>query len=250
MGLFDRFKSKPKTETPQGPAVDKNLARLARTAGDKHAQNFDRMEAIEALARAATADAAAGLLRRFTFHIDPSITDQDEKDAALRGVLAAGDAAVDPIRAFCARAASLTWPLKILKELLPTERYQSELIKLLAAYDTEYTRNVEPKQQLISELEQYKSPEARTAVERFLEDVNEAVRFSSAATVLAQEAPEAVAPLVRTLISDESVRVKNRIAEGLIARGWAVPAELCEEARGALPGGFGLDASGQLRRRG
>src|SRR3954451_4820075 len=181
MGLFDLFKAKTKSETAgTSPTVDKNVARLGRVAGDKHAQNYDRIEAIEALARAPSADGAAALLRRFTFHIDPSITDQEEKEAAHRGVLAAGEAAIEPIRAFCAKAESLTWALKILKELVPEERYIPELIRLLERFDTEYTRNVDPKQQLLSELGQYKATEIRAAVEPFLEDVNEAIRFAAA----------------------------------------------------------------------
>ena len=72
-------------------------------AGDKHAQNYDRIEAIEALARVANGEAAAALLKRFTFHIDPSITDQEEKDAAVRGILAARESAIEPIRTFCLR---------------------------------------------------------------------------------------------------------------------------------------------------
>src|SRR5262249_20301289 len=111
MGLFDLFKAKSKPEAaPAAPSVDKNVARLGRVAGDKHAQNYDRIEAIEALAKIPSGDSAAALLKRFTFYIDPSITDQDEKEAARRGILAAGEAAILPIQNFCAKAESLTWP--------------------------------------------------------------------------------------------------------------------------------------------
>jgi hypothetical protein len=188
MGLFDLFRGKSKeTDVSDAtPAIDKNVARIARVAGDKHAQNYDRLEAIEALSRIPSAESAAGLLRRFTFHIDPSIIDQEEKDVAMRGIMSAGEAAVEPIRAFCVKAESLTWPLKILKELVPEDRYRQELIQLLERFDTEYTRNVDPKQQLIAELEHYPTAEVRRAVERFLEDVNEVIRFVAETTVFAQ----------------------------------------------------------------
>src|SRR5262249_59387047 len=107
VGLFDLFKGKSDKGKPLAePAQtgDKNVARLGKVAGDKHAQNYDRIEAIEGLVRIGTGESAAALLKRFTFHIDPSITDQEEKDAALRGVLAAGEAAIEPIRTFCVRA--------------------------------------------------------------------------------------------------------------------------------------------------
>jgi hypothetical protein len=252
MGLFDLFKSKSDkgTAAPGAPAQgDKNVARLGKVAGDKHAQNYDRIEAIDALARVANGEAAALLLKRFTFHIDPSITDQEEKDAAVRGVLAAGEAAIDPIRTFCLRAESLTWPLKILKDLVPPERYVDELIQLLSRFDTEYTRNVDPKQQLIAELEHYDAPSVRPAVEPYLEDASEAIRFVAVATLFAQENAASAEPLARTLAAEESVRVKNRILEGLHARGWAVPEAGRDAVRLALPPQFGLDAEGKVRKR-
>jgi len=251
MGLFDIFKGKSEKGKPLAgvPAGDKNIARLGKVAGDKHAQNYDRIEAIDALARVANGEAALALLKRFTFHIDPSITDQEEKDAALRGVLAAGEAAIEPIRTFCLRAESLTWPLKILKDLVSSERYVDELIRLLERFDVEYTRNVDPKQQIIAELEHYNAPAVRPAVERFLEDASENIRFVAVATIFAQENPESAAPLARTFVTEESVRVKNRLAEGLVARGWAIPADARAGVPEALPASFQLDAQGKIKRR-
>jgi len=252
MGLFDLFKGKSdkgKSQAEPAPSGDKNVARLGKVAGDKHAQNYDRIEAIEGLARVATGEAAAFLLKRFTFHIDPSITDQEEKDTALRGVLAAGEAAIEPIRTFCLRAVSLTWPLKILKDLVPPDRYVEELIRLLERFDTEYTRNVDPKQQIIAELEHYNAPAVRPAVERFLDDSSEAIRFVAVATLFAQEDPAAVPALAKVLPPEESVRVKNRILEGLLARGWAIPEELRESVRAVMPAGYAIDPQGKVKRR-
>ncbi len=106
MGLFDLFKGgraagddKPKAS----PA-----AKWANVAADKRAQNYDRQEAIQQLATMGTADAAAAhLLRRFTVTIDPSITDQEEKEATFAGIIRAGREAIEPIRAFVAKAESL-----------------------------------------------------------------------------------------------------------------------------------------------
>jgi hypothetical protein len=252
MGLFDIFKGKGDAKLPgtKAPAVgDKNVARFAKTAADKHAQNYDRIEAIDALARMKSADAAAALLRRFTFHIDPSITDEQEKEAAVTGVLAAGEAAIEPIGAFCLKAESLSWPLKILKDLVPQERYVDELIRLLDRFDTEYTRNTDPKQQLIAELEHYSAPAVRGAVERFLDDASEAIRFVTVATVFAQESTESVGALSNALVNEESMRVKARIAEGLAARAWPTPAELRDKVRAALPPQFALDTQGAVKRR-
>jgi HEAT repeat protein len=250
MGLFDIFKSKGKSEPRAGvPAGDKNVARLGKVAGDKHAQNYDRIEAIDNLARMASGEAAAALLRRFTFHIDPSITDQEEKDVAARGVQAAGEAAIEPIRTFCVKAASLTWPLKLLKDLVPSDRYVDEVIQLLGRFDTENTRNIDPKQQLIAELEHYSQPAIRPAVERFLDDAGEGIRFVAVATLFAQEDVASLPAIVKALVAEESLRVKMRLAEGLVARGWTIDAADRDQVRAALPSQFGLDAEGRVKRR-
>ncbi len=80
MGLFDLFKQdKAKKERGKSSPAAKWADRI-----EKRAQNYDRQEAIQALADLGTADAVGALLKRFTFHIDPSITDQEEKDASAK----------------------------------------------------------------------------------------------------------------------------------------------------------------------
>src|SRR5205085_3331975 len=109
MGLFDLFKSKGDDKPKASPA-----AKWANVASDKRAQNYDRQEALQALADMGTADAVAALLKRFTFVTDPSITDQEEKDLAFTGILRAGRDAIEPTRAFAMKAESLAWPMKVL----------------------------------------------------------------------------------------------------------------------------------------
>ncbi|HWO08846.1 MAG TPA: HEAT repeat domain-containing protein, partial [Polyangiaceae bacterium] len=216
----------------------RELARLARVAGNKLSQNYDRQEAIEQLGALGSVDAARALLRRFDFTMEPSITDQDEKEAAARGIVAAGLAALEPIHAYCARAESLTWPLKVLRQIVPAEQIVDELLTLLDQFDTEYLRNPEPKIQLITVLGDYRQNEVRDAVEPFLGDVNEAVRFHASGTLFAIGNPESAEPLIAALAEEESLRVKNRIARGLEQAGWVLPGEVAQRAAAALPPGY------------
>jgi hypothetical protein len=241
VGLFDFMKKKsvPPAGTSEGKEAkaappDKRVAGPAKVAGDKRAQTYDRMEALQQLADMKTPDAAPALLRRFTFVIDPSITDQEEKDVAFQGILAAGKDAVPAVLDFCVKAEALTWPLKILRELLDDAVYEESLIELLERFDTEYARNVEPKIQVIQALEETVSETVQEAVAPFLEDVNETVRFHAVQTTFAQNNAGSLPALVKLLESEESVRVKNKVAEGLLFRGWALPAELREPTRKAL----------------
>ena len=151
---------------------------------------------------------------------------------------------------FCLKAEALTWPLKILRELLEDEEYQAELIELLGRFDTEYARNVEPKVQLIQALEEVVSEDVREAVAPFLEDVNETVRFHAVQATFAQNNAESVPALVKLLETEESVRVKNKVAEGLVFRGWVIPGELRDAAARALREtlSFRVGADGKVAR--
>jgi hypothetical protein len=247
MGLFDRFKSSSRgdgRERLKGNPAAKWADRI-----EKRVQNYDRQEAIQALAEMASAEAAEVLLKRFTFHMDPSITDQEEKEAAFRGVLRAGKAAIVPVRAFAEKAESLAWPMKIMKELVEGDEYVEELLRWLSRWDTEYAKFVDPKVQLLTALEEHRHPRIREEAERFLEDVNEPARFHAVCALIAQDDPAALPALVSLLQSEESVRVRSKIAEGIAGRGWVLSAEDRDAARKALPPSFAVDASGRVVKR-
>lgn len=248
MGFFDFFKSKSTPPaatkgTPVAQPQDKNVARHARVVGDKLAQAYDRIESIEALCKVQSAEAVSALLKRFTFYVEPGTTDEEEKEVAFRGIVGAGEVALEPIRTYCEKAESLTWPLRMLQELLEEESLINEIIDMLDNRDTDYNRVVEPKVQLIEALEGRNLPEVIEAVVPFLEDVSEPVRFKAVTTLLSLNNPAVVDPMVALAIREESVRVRNKIAEGFKTHGWE-PAEADRDnfrraiAQAALSVGF------------
>jgi hypothetical protein len=274
LGIFDFLKKKDdgkKGSVP--PPADKRVAGHAKVVADKRAQTYDRMESLQALAEIRSAESAAALLKRFSFSIDPSITDQEEKDLAFEGIVAAGrpgdlpkdekerekalaeaeercDKVVEATTAYCEKAEQLTWPLKVLRALLDDDEYRDELLSLLERYDIEYSRNVEPKIQLLVALEEVPGEDSVEAVEAFLEDVNETVRFHAAETTFAHGIEASAGALCKMLVAEESVRVKNKVAEGFVRRGWAVPPDQREAVAKALRDteGYRLDASGKIVR--
>ncbi len=237
MGLFDFFL---RSGTASNSKPERELAKLERMISSKLSQDLDRSAAIEALGRLASADAVAILLKRFNWYLDPSIIDQEEKEATLRGIVGAGEEAVEPIRDYCRRAESLTWPLKALEQIVERERFGDELLLLLDQFDTEYLRNAEPKVQLLMTLEAHPNESVRVAVEPFLEDASEPVRFAAVGTVFACESSSAVDALVAAIEQEESLRIRNRISAALVARAWTIPQELQTVCSGALPPGFVL----------
>jgi hypothetical protein len=246
MGLFDIFK---KNKGGDGEKKSGAAAKWADACGNKRAQAYDRQEAIQELCKLKSAEAVEALLKRFTFATDPSITDQEEKEAVFEGIVATGKEAIEPVRAFATKAESLTWPMKILKELLPEQELVDELIVWLSKWDTEYAKFIDPKLQILQALEEYKSPKIREAAERFLDDVNEPARYHAVGATIAQKEAESIGPLVKLLLEEESVRVKSKIAEGFVTEGWAVPDDQRDAARKALPHQFGVASDGKLTKR-
>jgi len=257
MGLFDFLKKKNSSPPPADaraasrPAGDKNVARLGRVVADKLAQNYDRMEAIEALSRVHTGEAAAALLKRFSFAIEPSITDQEEKEVAFHGVVACGEEAIEPVLQFCEKAESLTWPLKILKEILPPDRYVEEIVDLLDAHDTDWSRNVDPKVHLIRALEGQKNDEVKEVLVRFLEDVSEPVRFQTTISLFSLEDPALLPKILERIAEEESMRLVVKVAECLELRGWEVPEAFRQTLARSLrssPAGYNVSESGRVVR--
>src|ERR1700712_595466 len=123
----------------EGGAVRKHAERVA----NKRAQAYDRWESIQALSAMKSREAVEALLPRFTFYVEPSITDQEEKDAAFAGILEAGAVGVEPVVAFLKRTDSISWPMKMLDKLVDEQTLIGSLLELLSKMDVEYARDPE-----------------------------------------------------------------------------------------------------------
>ena len=124
------------------------------------------------------------------------------------------------------------------------------LLSLLEKMDTEYERDPQRKLDLIMAVGERPDPRALPVLERFLEDTNETARFKAVGALLAQaEAGEAAAALLACHDSEESLRVRNRILEGLADLETVVPDARRSAFQGALPAGITLDSQGVLRRQ-
>jgi hypothetical protein len=237
VGLFDLF-SKKSAQTP--------VQKLAVKVLDKRGMAPDRWDAIQALSKLESEEAVEALLQRFTFHTDPSITDQEEKESVFNTVVNKGSLAVAPVKRFLAKSEAATWPLKMLDRLLPEREVLDAVFELLGRMDTEYERDPQRKLQLLSALEARRDVRILAAVKPFLDDVNESARFHAVGGVFAQEnADEARDTLVARLAKEDSMRVKARILDGFTQRSWSVdPAQITK-----LPDGFSIDPQGIPKRR-
>ncbi len=250
MGLFDLFKSKSGGGSDGEKKKSNAAAKWAEAAGSKRAQAYDRQEAITELVKLKSPEAVEALLKRFTFATDPSITDQEEKDLVFEGIVAAGREAIEPVRAFAAKAESVAQPMRILKEILDEEEFVDELLVWLERWDTEYAKFIDPKLQILQSLEEYRNPRVRAAAEPFLLDVSEPARFLAVAATLAQKDPESSKSLIAALLEEESVRVRAKIADGYVALGWEIPDDQRDAVRKVLPPQYAVDGAGLMTKRG
>jgi hypothetical protein len=238
MGLFDVFKG-------GGGGLAKHVARVANRRAQKH----ERWESIQVLASDGSDEAIRALLTRFTIRVDPSITDGEEKNAAFLGIVGNGETALGPVRDFLQSSDTLAWPLKILKELQSEEEVTSTLLELLSKMDTEYERDPQKKIDVIASFEERKDPRVVEAVMRFLEDMNETVRFHAAGAILAQdEAGAAHEALTKAFLAEESGRVRMRMLDGYIDRGWTL-GDVKDEALKKMPTGYSLGKKGEIRKK-
>lgn len=239
MALFGLFAKKSDTDL---------LKKHAERATNRRAQAVDRWDAIQALLKIGTPEAIEALLPRFTFYVDPSITDQDEKDSAFEGITRAGEAAIAPIVAFMRRAESISWPLKMLDRVASPTVVIEKLTELLAEMDVEYERDPQRKIQVLAALEERRDPRVAPSVLRFLRDANETARFHAVATLLSQpEAAEHRDALVACLLAEDSVRVRNRILDAFASLAWDVGPNV-DAVRSRLPAGYRLDGRGVPQR--
>jgi len=239
MALFGLFAKKSDTDL---------LKKHAERATNRRAQAVDRWDGIQALLKIGTPEAIEALLPRFTFYVDPSITDQEEKDSAFEGIVRAGEAAIAPIVAFMRRAESISMPLKMLDRIATQTAVIEKLTELLSEMDVEYERDPQRKIQMLSALEERRDPRIAPVVARFLRDANETARFHAVGTLLSQpEAAEHREALVACLLAEDSVRVRNRILEAFASSGWDVGPNL-DAVRSRLPAGYRLDSRGVPQR--
>jgi hypothetical protein len=80
--------------------------------------------------------------------------------------------------------------------------------------------------------------------------VNEPSRFHAVGATLAQDDPAAIPALVDMFIDEESLRIRNRVCEGFMTRGWAFPEESRADARKSLSSEYTIDGEGLVRKRG
>ncbi|MBK9518846.1 MAG: HEAT repeat domain-containing protein [Anaeromyxobacter sp.] len=215
MGIFDLFGSKD--ERQQGA-----IKKLARKVTEKYGPPENRQKVVDQLGELGTAAALQTLCLRFTVHAEPGITDQEEKEAALRWLVDARRDAIAPVSAFVQEQESgIAWGLRALAEVARPEEVLAVVTAELARLGTVYTRDPEKKLTLLAWAAQHHAGAGAEDVERallpLLEDFSDDVRIG-AAKALADRPPSEPARegLLQLLLrSGDNARVRGEVLAAL-----------------------------------
>jgi hypothetical protein len=241
MGLLDIFSKERREERARAGNIQRTL--------NKYAQSGDRYRAMEALANEGSDESTYGLLRRFGMMYDKSIEDEQEKEWVFETLVSKGEAALPSVKRYLISTESASWPLRVLQKIAPSRDAELDIIaEVLARHEPGYERDPTKKIQIIRHLGLMKHAKVPDLIVPYLGDMDEGVRFTTVEALLTLKNEEAARDkLLELFVSDseESLRLRLRIAEGFADLGWLVQGYRGGVAK-KLPDGFQLDREGHI----
>ncbi len=227
------------------------VRRLQKKAMQKFGPAENRQGAIEELGGLKTEAAIDALLSRYTFRVDPGITDDDEKARVLALLTQAGDVALAPVKRFISSRDEISWPLRALEGLLPEAEVVKFLVEVATKIGGEYSRVPEKKVLLLHALSAHRSPEIAPAVLPFLDDMDDEVQIAAAEVIVKQQHPAGREPLIQHFLKAHeasNARVREALSGLLADSGWDVKG-YTPKVEAALPQGYKLDSRGKVLRK-
>jgi HEAT repeat protein len=227
------------------------VRRLQKKAMQKFGPAENRQGAIEELGGLKTEAAIDALLSRYTFRVDPGITDDDEKARVLALVTQAGDVALAPVKRFISSRDEISWPLRALEGLLPEAEVVKFLVQVATKIGGEYSRVPEKKVLLLHALSAHRSPDIAPAVLPLLDDMDDEVQIAAAEVIVKQQHPAGREPLIQHFLKAHeasNARVREALSGLLADSGWDVKG-YTPKVEAALPQGYKLDSRGKVLRK-
>jgi hypothetical protein len=189
------------------------------------------------------------MLARFAVNAEPSIEDEREKEWVCEALIEIGAPALKHISKSLRSAESVNWVQRALRNIVSADEYREEMLAVLADFDTEYERNPDRKIQTIAALAEIKTREVATAIMRFIEDVDETVRFQTVRALAGIGDEVARDAMLKAMCEDESIRVRNAAVECFAALGWTTQGYK-KKIDGILPDGYRHEKSGKIVKLG
>ncbi|MCA1826689.1 MAG: HEAT repeat domain-containing protein [Myxococcales bacterium] len=227
------------------------LQRLQKKMMEKFGPPENRQGAIEELGASKTEEAVGALLMRYTFRVDPGITDDEEKARVLALIVQAGATALPAVKKFIRERDEISWPLRALSDLLPEAEVVKFLVEVAHKVGSEYSRVPEKKVLLLHALMTHKAPEIAPAVLPFLDDMDDEVQIAAAEVIARQQDPTGREPLIQHFLKaheGSNARVREALASLLADTPWDVKG-YTPKVEAALPPAYKLDSKGKVQRK-
>ncbi len=227
------------------------LQRLQKKMMEKFGPPENRQGAIEELGEMKTPESIGALLMRFTFRIDPGITDDEEKARVLALIVQAGQTSLEPVKKFIRDRDEISWPLRALADLVPEPEFVKFVVEVAHKVGSEYSRVPEKKVLILHALMNHKAPEITPAVLPFLEDMDDEVQIAAAEVIARQQDPAGREPLIQHFLKaheGSNARVREALA-GLLAESPYDVKGYTPKVEAALPEGYKLDSKGKVQRK-
>lgn len=227
------------------------IRRLSKKLQEKFGPPENRQGAIEELGELRTPPAIDALLYRYTFRVDPGITDDEEKARVLALVLQAADTALPAVKRFILTRDEISWPLRALSNLLSEEALVKFLVEVANKCAAEYSRVPEKKVLILHSLMAHKSPEITPAVLPFLEDMDDEVQIATAEVIVKQQDDAGREPIIKHFLAaheKSNARVREALAGLLTESPWDVKG-FTPSVEAALPQAYKLDSKGKVQRK-
>ncbi len=232
-----------------GGSIEEQIKKHAKRVKNKDAQQEDRLATIQWLADTGTPESIYALLGRFEMTYEHQMKDAQEKDLVDDLILGLGEKALPALETFTSRTKSFARPLALYQRLGGQEKALKLVMGMLEKEASQSEFKTLKKKNLLVKLADFQDPGIAEAVLPRLEDFDKGVRYAAAEVLFAQDPSDAIRDgLLARLAHEEedSNRLKVRIAEVALSRGWAL-GELAEAVAAAPPQGWQV-VDGRLRQ--
>ena len=188
-----------------------------------HRQSDERLFAIHQLFQLRSVAGVEAMMHRFTYQTDATSTDEDEKRQTMEMLVELGSMAMDPIETYVLSKRNIYWPLMAFRKVQGDEAAEDLLLRALQTIDHGFAEEERRKEELISNLREFKSDRIFQILVDALGDSNDDVRVMVVEGLVTYGPNRALPPLIERLVKqDESARIRTVIMEVLADTGWSL----------------------------
>lgn len=201
------------------------LKRHSRRISNRDAQQEDREASAQWLFDNGAPEALTAMCGRFEMQLEHGLKDRKEKELVFEMLCEKGEAGAAVARAFAVRTAAFAYPVRVVERVSGQAAAVDLLLELLARESVDNELKPDKKHHVLIALAERKDARILEAARPFLADFNEGVRHAAIEAIATQDGDAGYEPLLAALRNptEESTRIRGRLAEIFSIRRWSIP---------------------------